>query len=159
MTTIELRQAGPADEPFLGDVARLAIGWRDGTSPPLTPLTEKYVRGYGRPGDYGIVALLDGARVGAAWWRLFSADNRGYGYVRDDVPELTLGVQQQARRRGIATILLDRLLADAVPQGVPAVSLSVEPDNQAARLLYERLGFVKVAEVGGAWTMLRSISH
>lgn len=80
------------------------------------------------------------------------------GYVRDDVPELTLAVQHQARRRGIASSLLDRLLADAMAQGVPAVSLSVEPDNHPARILYESLGFVKVAEVDGAWTMLRSTS-
>lgn len=58
---------------------------------------------------------------------------------------------------GVATTLLTRLLADATAQGVPAVSLSVEPENPA-RILYERLGFVKVSEVGGAWTMARATS-
>lgn len=115
------------------------------------------MRGYGRAGDYGVVALLDGAPVGAAWYRLFSAEDPGYGYVRDDVPELALAVQQHARRIGVARTLLTRLLADATAQGLPAVSLSVEPENPA-RVLYERLGFVKVAEVGAAWTLWRATS-
>lgn len=155
--SVGLRCVEPADEPFLGELVRLAAGWRDGTSPPLTPQTEKYVRGYGRAGDYGVVALLDGARVGAAWFRLFSSEDSGYGYVRDDVPELALAVQEHARRIGVASTLLTRLLADATAQGLPAVSLSVEPENPA-RVLYERLGFVKVAEVGAAWTMWRATS-
>ncbi len=157
MTRADLRPAEPADEPFLEGLVRLAAGWRDGTSSPLTPQSEKYVRGWGRSGDYGVVALLDGARVGAAWYRLFQAQDRAYGYVRDDVPELTVAVERQARGIGLASSLLTRLLADAAAQGVPAVSLSVEPENPA-RVLYERLGFVKVAELAGAWTMWRPTS-
>ncbi len=157
VTTFDLRRVGPADEPLLEDLVRLAAGWRDGTSPPLTPQTEKYVRGWGREGDYGVVAMLDGARVGAAWYRLFSAQDPAYGYVRHDVPELTLAVREHARRIGVASTLMTRLLADAGVQGVPALSLSVEPDNPA-RVLYERLGFAKVSQVGGAWTMWRSTS-
>ena len=155
--TIGLRDAEPADEPFLEELVRLAAGWRDGTSPPLTPQTEKYVRGYGRPGDYGVIGLLGGARVGAAWYRLFSAEDPAYGHVGDDVPELTLAVLPHTRRIGVATSLLTRLLADATAQDVPAASLSVELENPA-RVLYERLGFAKVAEVGGAWTMSRATS-
>jgi len=157
VTTFGLRHVRPADEPFLEDLVRLAAGWRDGTSAPLTPQREKYVRGWGRAGDHGLVALLDGARVGAAWYRLFSAEDPAYGYVRDAVPEISLAVRQHARRIGVATTLLTRLLADASCSGVPAVSLSVEPENPA-RVLYERLGFAKVSEVGGAWTMWRSTS-
>lgn len=155
--TVGLRQVEPADEPFLEELVRLAAGWRDGTFPRLTPPTEKYVRGYGHPGDHGVIGLLDGAPVGAAWYRLFSSEDPGYGYVRDDVPELALAVQEHARRIGVATTLLTRLLADATAQGLPAVSLSVEPENPA-RILYERLGFVKVSEVGAAWTMWRAAS-
>lgn len=155
--SVGLRYVEPADEPFLEELVRLAAGWRDGTSPPLTSQTEKYVRGYGRAGDSGVVALLDGAPVGAAWYRLFSAEDPGYGYVRDDVPELALAVREHARRIGVARTLLTRLLADATAQGLPAVSLSVEPENPA-RVLYERLGFVKVAERGAARTMWRATS-
>ena len=97
-----------------------------------------------------------GRAFGAAWYRLFGAEDPAYGYVRDDVPELALAVQQDARRIGVARTLLVRLLADAATQGVPGVSLSVAPENPA-RVLYERLGFAKVAEADGGWTMLRSV--
>ena len=158
MAPVILRAADPADEPFLLDMVRLASGWREGSLRTLTPETEKYARGYGRRGDHGVVALTPEAPVGAAWYRRFDARDRGYGYVRDDVPELTLAVRPEARRRGVATALLTRLLADAAEQRVPALSLSVEPENHA-RALYERFGFVKVAEVGGSWTMLRPLDR
>ncbi|MCA1679087.1 MAG: GNAT family N-acetyltransferase [Actinobacteria bacterium] len=135
---------------------RLAVGWRDGSRPALTPETEMYVRGFGREVDHGVIATTARTRLGAAWWRVLRAHDGGYGYVRDDVPEVSLAVSPPHRRRGIATRLLERLLADAAARGIPGLSLSVEPDNPA-RLMYERLGFVRVGELGGAWTMLRSM--
>jgi ribosomal protein S18 acetylase RimI-like enzyme len=36
-----------------------------------------------------------------------------------------------------------------------ALSLSVEPTNLRAIALYERLGFARVGENGGSWTMRR----
>ena len=68
-----------------------------------------------------------------------------------------MAVVPHARRSGVATGLLDRLLADAAAQGLVAVSLSVEPDNPV-RTLYERFGFVKVRDLDGGWTMLRALS-
>ena len=38
------------------------------------------------------------------------------------------------------------LLRDALAAGGPAVHLAVESDNEAARLLYEGLGFALVGE-------------
>ncbi len=49
--------------------------------------------------------------------------------------------------------LIDR----AAVESVPALSLSVEPDNPAARL-YERLGFEVVGVVGGAHTMVLDLT-
>ncbi len=73
----------------------------------------------------------------------------------DDIPEVALAVQPDARRRGVASGLLTRLLEEASARRFPGVSLSVNSDNFARRL-YERFGFVQVGEVTGAWTMLRS---
>lgn len=153
--TVEFRHATPADEPFLEEMLGLAIGWRDGSRAAMSPETEKYVRGFGGPGDLGLVAVSAGAGAGAAWYRLLRAPDRGYGHVRDDIPELALAVQPHARGAGIATGLLSRLLEHPRTRRLPGVSLSVDPDNPARRL-YERLGFVKVGEVESSWTMLRS---
>ena len=136
----------------------LAAGWRDGRHAVLTPAVARYVEGFGRTGDHGIVALRVGHRVGAAWYRLFSAPSGAYGYVADDIPELSLAVMPHARRSGVASSLLSQLLSDAGEQGLAGVSLSVEPDNPA-RSLYERVGFVKVADRNGAWTMLKTLPH
>jgi ribosomal protein S18 acetylase RimI-like enzyme len=116
------------------------------------PHTARYLSGWGRPGDVGVIAEED-QPVGAAWFRLFSADEPRYGFVASDVPELSIGVATESRGRGTGTRLLAALVEVARADGHQAISLSVERDNPARRL-YERAGFVRVADDGGAWTML-----
>ena len=138
-----LRTATGADGPFLAEVLALAVAWRPGAEPPTVlaePGVLHYVAGWPRPGDHGLIAEDRGVRVGAAWWRFFRADDPGYGYVRDDIPELAVGVLAGHRGRGTGTVLVAGLAQVARQQGLPGVSLSVEPDNPAWRL-YERLGF------------------
>lgn len=54
---------------------------------------------------------------------------------------------------GIGTALVAAAMAQAALDGFDQLSLSVEPDNPAARL-YERLGFQRVATYLGSWTMV-----
>jgi len=56
------------------------------------------------------------------------------------------------RRRGIGETLLRALMVQAREEGRQALSLSVAVHNRSRRL-YERVGFVKVAEIGDSWTM------
>ena len=126
-----------------------AVNWRSGGD-ALPPDAVKYVEGWGRRGDLGVIADGD---TGAAWVRLFTNDEHGYGFVAPHVPELTIGVAQNARGRGLGTALLEGVLTRI---GERPVSLSVETDNPAVRL-YERFGFVRVGYVGTSWTMLRWI--
>ncbi len=116
----------------------------------------RYLCGWGRHGDSALIAGEDDGPVGAAWYRLFPEGEPGYGFVATDVPELSIGVAADARGRGIGTLLLDALIADARNGGFPALSLSVEPDNPAVRL-YERAGFSRVPSNGGSWTMLLTL--
>jgi ribosomal protein S18 acetylase RimI-like enzyme len=150
---VTFRDATPTDEPFLAEMLRLAFSWRDETVPG--PFLPKYVAGFGREGDAGVVAEEDGTLVGAAWYRFLPADDPGYGYV-EGVPELSIAVARGFRGRGVAGELLARLLDRAREDGLRGVSLSVEPDNPARRI-YERLGFEKVGVSGGSWTMLRRL--
>lgn len=112
------------------------------------PLIAGYVRGWGRKGDFGFVAIETSSRqpIGAAWCRLWSGDDRGFAYLEAETPELGIALLPEYRGQGIGTALLEHLLAAAKGK-YPALSLSVSPNNPVVRL-YERRGF-QVVEVRG----------
>lgn len=165
MGAVTIRLLDRRDEPFLRLMLREADRWRlpvDAPRPPLAevladPHVALYVRGWGRPGDDGVLAESGGEPVGACWQRLFTEDAHGWGYVAPDVPELSLAVAPRWRRRGIGRRLLSEAVARARGLGHAGVSLSVMPENPA-RALYESLGFRRVAVVDGSWTMLLSLA-
>lgn len=110
-----------------------------------------------RARDRGLVMQdEEGDDVGAAWWRFFDRSDPGYGFVAPDVPEVTVGLLAASRGRDLGNRLLGELIALARIEGLPALSLSVEPENYAARL-YRNLGFVQVGTNGGSATMLLSL--
>ena len=146
-----IRSAGAQDLPFLRDMLRHAYYARWGSEADV-PL-ERYVAGWGRPGDSALVAIDEFQPVAAAWYRLFEADEPGYGFVDADTPELTIAVVPSRRGRGLGEQLLSALLEQAQAEGYAQISLSVEPDNPALRL-YEQHGFTEVGERGGARVML-----
>ena len=143
---LEIRLAQPDDEPFLWDMGWEATAVDDGMrmlgreAAYTIPHVRRYLEGWGRTGDAAVVAVVDGQRLGAAWYRLFPAENPGWGFVATDVSELSIGVTCEARGTGIGSALLDTLLTLAREQGYRAVSLSVDRQNPARRL-YERKGF------------------
>jgi GNAT superfamily N-acetyltransferase len=142
----EIRLAQPDDEPFMWDMAWQATAVDDGMrrlgreAAFAIPHVRRYLEGWGRTGDAAVVAVVDGQRLGAAWYRLFPAEDPGWGFVATDVPELSIGVAAEARGRGVGSALLDALLTLARERGFRAVSLSVDRRNPARRL-YERKGF------------------
>jgi ribosomal protein S18 acetylase RimI-like enzyme len=135
-----------------------AEAWRPDSRPDFdgvfaNPRIAGYIEGWGRPGDDGVIAeAQDGTRLGAAWYRLFTEEQPGLGFVSPSVPELSIAVAPSARGLGIGTRLLTTLIDRARRGGYQALSLSVEVDNPAARL-YERFSFVRVSPVGNAWIM------
>ena len=150
--------AGDEDRAFLESMVLEAAAWRPGAARPrwsdllAEPGLAVYIAEWGRPGDAGVVAELDGQRVGAAWYRRFSDVAHGYGFLESAIPELAIAVDPLHRGRGVGTSLLAALVARARAEGHAALSLSVEIDNPALRL-YENAGFTRVGQVGNAWTM------
>lgn len=132
----------------------LAAFWETGESTRggLPPEIDRYVASWGRPGDFGLLGVIQDHPVAAAWYRLFPAEEAGYGFVAEDVPEITIAVQPQNRGRGVGSALLRELLSTAQRNGYRSLSLSVSPRNPALRM-YQRLGFVRVGESGDSWTM------
>ncbi len=117
------------------------------------PEIARYVEGWMRSGDSGVLASVGESLVGAAWLRRWTGTDRGYGFVDEQTPELSIALLPAWRRRGIGTMLLGRVLTAADVRG-ESVSLSVSADNPALRL-YLRAGFVVADGQGGSVTMLR----
>jgi GNAT superfamily N-acetyltransferase len=151
-----IRPAGTQDIPFMRDMLRHAYYARWGTEADV-PL-ERYVAGWGRPGDTALVAIDEFQPVGAAWYRLFPQDEPGYGFVDENTPELTIAIVPSRRGKGLGEQLLTALLDQARAQGRAELSLSVEPDNPAIHL-YEQHGFARVGERAGALVMRAPLSR
>lgn len=151
-----IRHAGTQDIPFMRDMLRHAYYARWGTEADV-PL-ERYVAGWGRPGDTALVAIDEFQPVGVAWYRLFPEEEPGYGFVDEDTPELTIAIVPSRRGKGLGEQLLAALLDEARAQGRSEISLSVEPDNPAIRL-YEQHGFARVGERAGALVMRATLSR
>ena len=83
------------------------------------------------PGAFGFLASARGAAAGF----LLALD------LGEECEILTLGVLQRRRRRGVARLLLERLLAAAASR---PILLEVAQDNRPALALYEGMGFVAV---------------
>jgi GNAT superfamily N-acetyltransferase len=158
---VHCRLAGVEDVPFLARMLGEAAVWRPDKPTPTgdevmaDPRYAMYLRGWPRPGDFGLVADQDGP-VGAAWYRTFTEADHGYGFIAEDVPELAIAVIAVRRHEGIGQRLLVELVDASVRHGHTAISLSVNEDNPARRL-YESTGFVLNEKHGRSWTMVRSM--
>ncbi|WP_308405464.1 GNAT family N-acetyltransferase [Streptomyces tardus] len=160
---VRLREAVGEDSPFLVEMLGAAANW----SPEREQVsrvhlladraTARYVEGWPRTGDLGLIAeTAQQEPVGAAWLRLFPAEDAGYGFVGPDVPELSLGVVPPWRGRGVGRALLRGLRGLAREAGHQELSLSVERANRA-RELYLSEGFTTVRADGDADTMALSL--
>ncbi len=113
------------------------------------PALGRYLDGWGRTGDVGVVAVDgDDARIGAAWIRLFSADCPGYGYIDEGTPELTIACLASFRGIGVGRALIEAVLDRARRAGFARVGLSVAYRNERAKALYAGCGFRPVHATG-----------
>ena len=107
--------------------------------------TEADIQGfYASEPDFFLVAELNRRIVGFV-----------YGRESKNVPEEVLrrwmatkvgsvevlAVEKQYRRKGIATLLLNRLFLGFKKRGIDTVTLSVPADERGAKELYDKLGF------------------
>lgn len=119
------------------------------------PEVKRYVAGWGRRGDEGMIAIDQNTETtfGAVWIRLFGSEDAGYGYFDDKTPELSMALLPEYRGQGFGTTLLDHFLR-SINDRYEAISLSVSCENPAVRL-YRRLGFEVVDSHSESLIMLR----
>ncbi len=145
--SISFREIENSDEPFLWEMLYQALYVPDGEAPfpreiIQQPKIKIYVENWGAETDQGIIAFNDNSPVGAVWVRKIKA----YGFVSDDVPELTIALLPEFRGRGIGSKLMKELFSTVSPK-YKAISLSVTAENPAMKL-YQRFGF-EVAKIDG----------
>jgi GNAT superfamily N-acetyltransferase len=137
-----VRRAAAEDGPFMADMLVEAANWsadwkkKSRRRVLSAPATAHYIAGWPRDTDLGVIAEADGAPVGAAWLRFLPAADPGYGFVAPGVPELTIGVAGDWRRRGVGRALLRALAEQARSVGIRQISLSVERKNFAQKLYF-----------------------
>src|SRR4051794_2176828 len=116
MARFSIREAGAGDSLALTEALVEAANWNPDRARPRVavladPVRRRYISGWQRPGDAGFIATDElGEPIGAGWYRLFSADRPGLGFVGNRVPELILGVRPVWRAQGVGRTLLRSLV-------------------------------------------------
>ncbi|MGP0031988.1 MAG: N-acetyltransferase family protein [Acidimicrobiales bacterium] len=139
MKEVRYRSAAPEDFNFLATMLGEAAVWRHDKPTPTAdqvladPRYSMYLVGWPMQGDYGLIAEQD-APIGAAWYRIYTDETHGHGFVAEKIPELSIAVIASRRHEGIGRRLLVDLIEASVAQGYPAISLSVNDGNSARGL-------------------------
>ncbi len=160
---IQLIPLTPADEPFLWEMLYLALYVPAG-KPPFPreivhePDLARYVEGWSRSGDWGLLARDRGTSAGAVWLRVWTGEEQGYGYVSPEIPELSIALLPGYRNQGLGRRMIEAII-NVAKDRYPGLSLSVVASSPARRL-YERLGFRTIdRRVGESLVMLKDWSH
>lgn len=139
------REATAADIEFLSEILVDAAA-ASGVNVPVErlsdyPETYQYVEHFPVGLDVGIIAQTAGGRlVGAAWVRMLPTDAHA---VNEPLPELTMGVISEYRRKGVGERLLTELYSATASKGLSEISLGVHKKNRPAIELYRQQGWIE----------------
>jgi hypothetical protein len=153
---IAVRRGSVHDLSFMRAMLTYAYNWHVNALDVEIP-SARYVEGWGRPGDAALIALDNGHRVAAGWYRLFDEDSPGYGFLDDRTPELTIAGVPSCDPDSILHVLLARLVAQGAGDGYRALSVSIERSDPALAM-YAAVGFGVAREHDRALTLRRSLS-
>lgn len=159
---LKIREIKRKEIDFLEDTLYEAIFIPEGHDPfPREIIKDKslskYIENWGKDKfDIALVVELDNQLFGAVWGRLFTEANKGFGFVDDKTPELSMAMKPGYRNKGLGTALIRAIAFEYIRLGVEYLSLSVDKANKALNL-YKRFGFEIVEETETSWTMKKRI--
>jgi ribosomal protein S18 acetylase RimI-like enzyme len=107
--------------------------------------------------DKAIALTVDDRIVGLVWGRLLSGEVKGFGFLDEQTPEISIAIQPAYRNQGWGSQLLAAISKAYLALGIKALSLSVDKRNPAVAL-YRRQGFVMVRENQGDFIMCKALS-
>lgn len=157
-TSFQFRDATGTDRPFLIDMLVEGANWSgdrhlDRMAALARPDLAHYVRDWPLSKEIGVIAEAQNQAIGACWLRFFTSDDPGYGYISDEVPELSIAVAKTWRGRGVGRLLLRKTADRAMETGIARICLSVERANRAHEL-YASEGYQIVERGADADTMV-----
>ena len=132
----EVREAGPGDAAAV--FALLEVLGRPAADPPSPAQRAVFDRHLDDPRRHVLIAEVDGRVVGALslWFR----DRLNHPTPEAWIPDLV--VLPEARRRGVASALLDAARRLALARGCHLLRLESGHQRDEAHALYRALGFV-----------------
>jgi ribosomal-protein-alanine N-acetyltransferase len=158
----DIRPASSKDSRFLQDMLYECIFIAEGEERPdkdivKKPELAKYVEGWKKKGDTGLIVyeIKSLKPAGAVWLRIFSEENKGYGFINEKIPELSIAVKPGHRGKGLGTLLLNHLF-ETIKGKYSSVSLSVSQNNPALKL-YESAGFYEFIKAGETIIMKKDL--
>ncbi len=77
----------------------------------------------------------------------------GIWLVLDEGHIANVAVRPEYRGQGLGKLLMQRVIADCLAQGISWITLEVRESNQQARRLYQRLGFGLAGRRKGYYTL------
>jgi ribosomal protein S18 acetylase RimI-like enzyme len=115
-----------------------------------------YIKDFGQPHDICFIALNNNEPIAAIWTRLFTETNKGYGFINEQIPELSMAVLQDFRNQGIGYKLLTVIFEELKNKKTEKVSLSVDNRNYAYDF-YRKNGFEVIKTDNNSVTMVKNI--
>lgn len=149
-----IREIKDSEHPILSDFLYEAIFIPKGIAkPPKSiinqPQLQVYIKDFGKPDDFCLVAETEDKIVGAVWVRIMN----DYGHIDDETPSLAISCCDGYRHLGIGTSLMKAILQLLKEKGYKRVSLSVQKENYAVNM-YRKTGFKLAAETDEEYIML-----
>jgi len=130
-----IRPILPTDEAFLWEMLYQSLYTFPGKVSKLGIIPEsfevsQYLKDWGKPDDCGFVAvdMRNRQPIAAAWLRLLTEDEKGYGYVSDHVPEMIFAILPAYQILEIKLSLLNYLLSVAQTR-FSSISIRVTPEH------------------------------
>ncbi|HNX65284.1 MAG TPA: GNAT family N-acetyltransferase [Bacteroidales bacterium] len=155
------RKISKEDYPVLREYLYEAIYLPEGVEPydrSIIDLPEiaRYINNWNDSSDFGLIACNEDETVGVIWGRLFMEDNKGYGFIDINTPEISMAINKKYRNQGFGTALMKEFINLAREKRFKSLSLSVDKRNRAYNL-YVRTGFIIVDDRGPDYIMKKKL--